>query len=279
MKNLVNSLLNSIHRRYSLNDDDIPDDDIENNLRMNSFLCPKTREELDKMIISNFIEYGPNANLNDINVYKITNFDNLFNINGSLTNYSWDTDSNTYFERNGIYLKSKEDISKFLMSINPDVSKWNVSNATTMRGMFGGCLSFNRDLSLWDVSHVDTFDDTFALCASFKGIGLSKWADKVDKIVHDDLWYTGWELFKGCIAFKEDLSSWTIKITDVPNHLRVHSIDRLKSFFGFKKIDEDDIRYITGDVINDSKHWHQICKLFNTYNRFPEKFLPKIVYI
>ena len=272
MKNLVNSLLNSIHRRYSLNDDDIPDDDIENNLTMNSLLCPKTREELDKMIISNFIEYGPNANLNDINVYKITNFDNLFNINGSLTNYSWDTDSNTYFERNGIYLKSKEDISKFLMSINPDVSKWNVGNAKSMRDMFTGCLSFNRDLSLWDVSNVDDFQDTFALCASFEGKGLSKWADKVNKIVHDDLWYTGWDLFTGCIAFKENLSSWTIKITDVPYHLRVYNINMLKSFFGFSKIDKDYISHISVGAITD-------YKLFDTYNSFPEKFLPKIVYI
>ena len=39
-------------------------------------------------------------------------------------------------------------------AFNGDLSKWDVSRATDMSGMFDGATSFNGDISKWDVSSV-----------------------------------------------------------------------------------------------------------------------------
>ena len=41
------------------------------------------------------------------------------------------------------------------ISANPDVSKWNTSNVTSMNNMFNGATSANPDVSGWDTSKVD----------------------------------------------------------------------------------------------------------------------------
>ena len=39
-------------------------------------------------------------------------------------------------------------------AFNQDISGWDVSNVTGMRGMFQSAAQFNQDLSGWDVSNV-----------------------------------------------------------------------------------------------------------------------------
>jgi surface protein len=46
---------------------------------------------------------------------------------------------------------------------NGDISNWDVSNVTNMRGMFG-LSKFNCDISSWDVSKVFAMDDMFEEC-------------------------------------------------------------------------------------------------------------------
>ena len=86
-------------------------------------------------------------------------------------------------------------------NFNVDLSKWNMENVTTTRGMFGRCYSFqgiglnnwdtsninnakdmfyncnnfNADLSNWDVTNFDKIEGMFRGCTSFTGIGLSRW--------------------------------------------------------------------------------------------------------
>ena len=46
-------------------------------------------------------------------------------------------------------------------NFNQDLSAWDVSNVTTMSGMFNES-SFNQDLSAWDVSNVTTMSYMFS---------------------------------------------------------------------------------------------------------------------
>ena len=55
-----------------------------------------------------------------------------------------------------------------------DVSKWDVSSVTNMRGMFHGARSFNMDVSKWDVSSVTDMGQMFRGAVSFN-VDVSKW--------------------------------------------------------------------------------------------------------
>ena len=44
---------------------------------------------------------------------------------------------------------------------NQDISNWDVSNVTNMRGMFEIARSFKQDISNWDVSSVTTMKGMF----------------------------------------------------------------------------------------------------------------------
>ena len=95
--------------------------------------CPKDWEELKDIIVELIKKRGYNADLNDIDVSKITNMNALFNYN--------------------------KDTIKF----NGDISEWDVSNVEDMNGMFFGS-AFNGDISKWDVSKVD--DMSMMFCQS-----------------------------------------------------------------------------------------------------------------
>ena len=81
---------------------------------------PKTKKELQDIILKRIKHEGNEVDLNDIDVSKITDMSTLF--------------KGTDF--------------------NGDISSWDVSNVETMEGMFWGCMNFNSDISNWDVSNV-----------------------------------------------------------------------------------------------------------------------------
>lgn len=81
---------------------------------------PSSRDELKKLINDLIRERDYEADLNDIDVSKITDMSKLF----------------------------------FYSNFNGDISKWDVSNVTNMHQMFDGCITFNGDISNWDVSNV-----------------------------------------------------------------------------------------------------------------------------
>lgn len=130
-------------------------------------LSPKKPDELVNIIIS-LLKKGQ-TDLNCIDVSKITDMSNLF-----------------YKVSDNLHL---EDI---------DISKWDVSNVTNMRGMFDGCRYFNADLSKWNVSNVTNMQNMFRDCKYFNS-DLSKWNTHNVKIMTD--------MFDGCKKLHK-LPSW-----------------------------------------------------------------------
>ncbi len=71
----------------------------------------------------------------------ITNMESLFNERESKL---------AIFGENGA---SKTNLNRF-KNFNDDISRWDVRNVTTMRGMFKGLDNFNQPLGQWDVRNV-----------------------------------------------------------------------------------------------------------------------------
>lgn len=125
---------------------------------------PKTKDELRKFIKDEVNRQGPDADLNHIDVSKITDMSGLFYCPGSI-------------EGPGLDVR------------NIKINKWNVSNVTNMSGMFAGCWYFVGDISSWDVSKVTDMSFMFKYCSHFVG-DLSKW--DVSKVVDMS------SMFRGC---------------------------------------------------------------------------------
>ena len=100
---------------------------------------PKTRDELKDLIEKLIRIRGNEADLNDIDAFRITDMNHLF------------------------------ENSKF----NGDISRWNVSRVKYMSGMFNHS-QFNGDISNWDVRKVRDMSGMFAF-SEFKG-DISKWS-------------------------------------------------------------------------------------------------------
>ena len=110
---------------------------------------PKTKDELQKIIIKRIKSDGLECDLNDIDVSKIDDMSHLFDE----------------------FDKPCNDIFKYF---NGDISQWNVSNVKNMNKMFFMCNKFNCDISRWDVSNVETMEWMFYWCAEFN-CDLSRW--------------------------------------------------------------------------------------------------------
>ena len=117
---------------------------------------PETKEELKDIISKRIKTEGKKADLNDIDVSKITDMSNLFEgtvFNGDISN--WDVSNVTNMR--SMFLNCK--------AFNQDISGWDVSNVTDMRYMFFGCEEFNQDISTWDVSGVNNISYIFYGCS------------------------------------------------------------------------------------------------------------------
>lgn len=86
----------------------------------------RDRYHLRYIIRKKIKKYGPNCNLNDIDVSRVTEMYEVFRG------------------------------SKF----NGDISRWNVSNVRSMAAMFVDS-EFNGDISNWDVSNVEDMSHMF----------------------------------------------------------------------------------------------------------------------
>ena len=147
-------------------------------------LHPKTREELQDLIIKEIEEKGPNVNLNHIDTSEIEDMNFLFCIH-----YSNDGDK-----------------SKILQSFNGDISEWDVSSVEDMRYMFKDAKSFNQDISDWDVSNVTNMTFMFYDAASFNG-DISDW----DVSSVTDMGF----MFSWATNFNRNISNWKEKLGSV----------------------------------------------------------------
>ena len=111
---------------------------------------PKTKDELKKLVKQLIKERGNEADLNDIDVSKITDMSYLFydsDFNGDISN--WDVSNVT--NMCGMFDRAE---------FNGNISVWDVSNVTDMRYMFYKA-KFNRDIFDWDVSNVTNMGSIF----------------------------------------------------------------------------------------------------------------------
>ena len=176
----------------------------EHGERYNCMLHPKTREELQDMIVKAIEENGPEADLNYIDVSEIDDMSFLFachyndrdkskilrNFNGNISN--WD-------------VSSAENMS-FMFdtpNFNGNISNWDVSSAENMSFMFSHAESFNQNLSDWDVSCVNNMEGMFMGASSFNG-GISDW--DVSNVTNMHC------MFGGAKNFNQDLSDWDVSL-------------------------------------------------------------------
>ncbi|EIO5874407.1 DUF285 domain-containing protein [Vibrio parahaemolyticus] len=123
-------------------------------------------------------------------VSTITDFSRLFD--GLSVDYdisNWDVSSGTTFQymfRNSV-------------SFNQDISKWVVSNGTNFSFMFEGATAFNQPLNEWNMSNATSLMNTFKNASSFNQ-PLDKW--DTSNVKYFD--YT----FEYASAFDQNISSW-----------------------------------------------------------------------
>lgn len=138
---------------------------------------PNQKWQLRALVQKNIKRYGPNCDLNHINVSRMTDMSALFHesdFDGDIS--KWDTSnvtdmSSMFFKCNFNGDISKWDVSKvtnmsFMFAeaqFNGDLSKWNVSNVTDMTFMFNGS-QFNGDISQWNVAKVKSMEYMFYNC-------------------------------------------------------------------------------------------------------------------
>jgi surface protein len=122
-----------------------------------------TDETIKKIVKDELDRLGHDADLNHIDVSKVTNMNSLFSC-------------------------YKDDLGKKYKDLNPDISKWDVSNAENMQYMFYGNENFNKDISGWDVSKVENMEWMFYFCEKFD-CDISGW--DVKKVKYKDFMFYG----------------------------------------------------------------------------------------
>jgi surface protein len=94
-----------------------------------------------------------------------------------------------------------------------DLSNWDTSRVTTMRGMFYSASLYNGDLGNWNVQSVTDFTGMFAGCSAFQGNGLELWNTLSAQNMRG--------MFTRTPNFAIDLSSWnTSRVTDLSRMVR-----------------------------------------------------------
>lgn len=122
-------------------------------------LFPKTRKELIDMIIKKINEEGPECDLNCIDVSAIDNFGGVFSVFGTK---QFDGDISKWNMSNAISLNGMFDDSMF-SGINGGIEDWDVSNVEMMDYIFSGS-KFNSDISNWNVEKVRSMVCAFSNC-------------------------------------------------------------------------------------------------------------------
>lgn len=144
---------------------------------------------------------------------------------------------------------------------NQDISSWDVSNVTTMRGMFSGNETFNQDISKWDVSRVKNMSEMFFGATSFNS-NLSEWnTANVQYMI---------SMFEGASLFNQDISSWNVEgvwsmermfcnaisFNSELNDWNITGVENLKNmFFKAKSFNQDLSKW-------DTKRAHRMTEMF-----------------
>ena len=148
----------------------------------------RDRDHLRQIVFESIEKYGPNCDLNFIDVSQVTDMYCIFSgpnsvFNGDIS--GWDVSNvesmNDMFhgsqfngDISGWNVSKVQDMSYMFQSsaFNGDIGNWNVSNVGTMSCMFRDS-QFNQDISRWDVSSVFDMSNMFAH-SQFNG-DISQW--------------------------------------------------------------------------------------------------------
>ena len=177
------------------------------------FSPPTTKDELINIIYIMMTYYGDDCDLNTIDVSKIQDFSELFSGHGKI----W----------------------KF----NGDISRWNVSNATNMYGMFVSS-PFNGDISRWNVSKVKNMSCMF-MFANFNR-NLSKW-DVSKTLTMESMFMNS--------NFNQNISDWNVS-----------NVTNMENMFNRSDFDQDISGWNVSKVTNNRNMFYR-CPL----DRHPEK--------
>ena len=176
-------------------------------------VSPTSKEELVAAIKATIDENGNNCSLNHIDISKLDELDNLFAAElydeETYDLENWDGDISKWNVSNITSMKNLFWCSKFSGKYG-DISDWDVSKVEDMSGLFNNS-RYNGDISDWDVSSVENMD------CMFWGIGNE--ADDFD-------------------PEKFDLSKWNVSnVTDMTD------------VFAYSNFNGDISKWNTGNVI------------------------------
>lgn len=86
-------------------------------------------------------------------------------------------------------------------SFNHDISEWNVSKVKNMQGMFRSNTAFNQDIGIWDVSNVTNMSRMLSYCYAFEK-DLREW-DVSNVSIMDGM-------FEFALLFDQNLANWNV---------------------------------------------------------------------
>ena len=135
-----------------------------------------TDNTIHKIVIDELDRLGHDADLNHIDTSEVHYVINLFRSDAT-------------------------GIGSRYADINPDVSKWNMSNVKEAMCMFMDCKNFNCDLSNWDMSMAENIGGMFCNCTSFNQ-NLNNWNTSNLQAIS--------QLFFGCTSFNMPLNRWDV---------------------------------------------------------------------
>jgi surface protein len=112
---------------------------------------------------------------------------------------------------------------------NQNIGSWDVSNVTSMFGMFNSASAFNQDLSGWDVGNVLFMNGMFLLAIAFNNNGsalINNWntsnlasAQQMFRLCNFNQPIGNWDvssvgdmnsMFRNNNAFNQDIGAWDI---------------------------------------------------------------------
>ncbi len=127
---------------------------------------PSSKEQL-LQLISERLSKDKAADLNDIDVSKVSDMSNLF--------VQFPTFSGNVSEWDVSHVTNMSGMFEGVTGFRGGISRWDVSKVTNMNTMFKGATKFNGDISGWDVSNVKQINSMFEGTAAFTQ-DLKQWA-------------------------------------------------------------------------------------------------------